>query len=172
MTWTFLIIFASLYILVCLKFARSRFENPLPNLNYAFLACFLTFFIGSRFVFENYLIWAMPFMIIGITLTGFRRAYFNAMWIIALFWAPLTCELPLFLLPTAPWTLGLLVEMYNAYIRFGNVLRLSITFLLGVAFTVLSILALTDVLGINFHRAFLRLKNFFGNLSRCLAGTF
>jgi hypothetical protein len=62
MTWAFLIIFASLYVLVCLKFARSKFVDPLPNLNYAFLACILTFFIGSRFVFENYLIWAMPFI--------------------------------------------------------------------------------------------------------------
>jgi hypothetical protein len=134
----FLISLASLLLvavslgLVYWWISKLVFRNPTFDLSVAMLLSIFALFLSYRAIPEQYLTWALPFLIILIIGGRIRKAYYWAASSVALLYAVLNCPLPFFFLPLAPWATNTLLSMVHFIWWIGS-LRFIILVALGCA---------------------------------------
>jgi len=139
--------------------SKLTFEKPFIDLAASMLACILAIFLSYRIICEQYLVWALPFIIILCIEKRVEEALYRSLSLTALAYAVTYTWIPYFLLATTPWTGDILIAMVRLVYLFrktrpdptapftpsmspGPILYT----ILGTAFSILALIMLTETL--------------------------
>ena len=90
--------------------ALKRPGASILKLNRILLAYVLAIFLSFRFVPEQFLVWALPLLVLGIAEGRIEKGIYWAASAIALLYAVTNLRLPFYFLPLYPWTRALFQE--------------------------------------------------------------
>jgi Gpi18-like mannosyltransferase len=123
---------------------RFSFKKPSLDLVLAMLLSIFAFFLSYRIICEQWLVWALPFMIILIIAKRMKLAYYWGVSIIALIYSVLNCPLPFFFLPLEPWLKSDLLSMIYAIWAVESY-RILLLAVIGCLFSLLVLLILNNL---------------------------
>jgi hypothetical protein len=127
-----------------LRISKMGFQKPAYELSAALLFCIFAFFLSFRIVDEQFLVWALPFLIILFTGTRIKTALYWVASFVALFYIILNCPLPLFFLPLSPWAANSLVAFLQI-LKSIQTIRMIVLVILGCLFSTVTIFALIQI---------------------------
>ena len=105
-----IMVFASLAI-VYWRTSKMTFKKPFINLTASMLACVLAVFLSYRIICEQYLVWALPFIIILSLEKRVEEVLHRSLSLTAIAYAITFTWIPYFLLATTPWIGNILIAM-------------------------------------------------------------
>jgi len=134
------LVFISL-LLTYRAITKFSFEKRFYSLVTAFLLCILAFFLSYRAICEQWLVWALPFLVILYAKGSVKGWLYWGASLIALLYSILNSPLPFFFLPLVPWLQDSLLTLVYAYGSFDQ-LRILLLAVLGSLFSLLMLLGL------------------------------
>ncbi len=125
--------------------AKFSFKNRNYALVTTFLLCILAFFLSYRAICEQWLVWALPFLVI-LYVGGYVKGwlYWGASFV-ALLYSVLNSPLPFFFLPLVPWFQSSLLALAYVFGTFDQ-LRIILLAVLGSLFSLLMLLCVLKLL--------------------------
>jgi hypothetical protein len=153
-----IMVFASLAI-VYWRTSKLTFKKPFIDLTSSMLACVLAVFLSYRIICEQYLVWALPFIIILCLEKRVEEILYRSLSLTAIAYAVTYTWIPYFLLATTPWIGNILIAMVRLVHPFrkprpdptapftpslspGPILYT----ILGTTFSILTLILLTEAL--------------------------
>jgi hypothetical protein len=104
------------------------------------LFCVAALLLSYRIVCEQWVIWAIPFLVILCVTGRLRKSVFLGLSVFALLYAVLNCPLPFFFLPLAPWVTDTLLGMVY-FIWSGESVRIAVLAISACLFSLLLFLS-------------------------------
>jgi uncharacterized membrane protein len=106
-----LALFVGTLLLVYWRSNKFTFKNPVIDLSMAMLFCTAALLLSYRIVCEQWVIWAIPFLVILCADGRIQKTVFAGLSAFALLYAMLNCPLPFFFLPLTPGATNTLLGM-------------------------------------------------------------
>jgi hypothetical protein len=106
-----LALFVGTLLLVYWRSSKFTFKNPVIDLSMAMLFCTAALLLSYRIVCEQWVIWAIPFLVILCADGRIQKTVFAGLSAFALLYAMLNCPLPFFFLPLTPGATNTLLGM-------------------------------------------------------------
>jgi uncharacterized membrane protein len=106
-----LALFVGTLMLVYWRSSKFTFKNPVLDLSMAMLFCTAALLLSYRIICEQWIIWAIPFLVILCVDRRIPKTVFAGMSAFALLYAMLNCPLPFFFLPLTPGATDTLLGM-------------------------------------------------------------
>lgn len=135
-----LVLFAAVLLLVYWRSSKLSFKSPVSDLSMAMLFCVAALLLSYRIVCEQWVIWAIPFLVILCVTGRVRKSIFLGLSAFALLYAVLNCPLPFFFLPIAPWATDTLLGMVY-FIWSGESVRIAVLVISACLFSLLLFLS-------------------------------
>jgi Predicted integral membrane protein len=106
-----LVLFVAALMLVYWRSSKFTFKSPVSDLSMAMLFCTAALLLSYRIVCEQWIIWAIPFLVLLCAEGRMRKTVFAGLSAFALIYAMLNCPLPFFFLPLTPGATNTLLGM-------------------------------------------------------------
>jgi uncharacterized membrane protein len=106
-----LALFVGTLMLVYWRSNKFTFKNPVTDLSMAMLFCTAALLLSYRIICEQWVIWAIPFLVILCVTARLPKTIFAGLSAFALLYAMLNCPLPFFFLPLTPGATNTLLGM-------------------------------------------------------------
>jgi uncharacterized membrane protein len=106
-----LALFVGTLMLVYWRSSKFTFKSPVKDLSMAMLFCTAALLLCYRIICEQWIIWAIPFLVILSVVGNMRKTVFAGLSALALVYAMLNCPLPFFFLPLTPGATNTLLGM-------------------------------------------------------------
>jgi hypothetical protein len=139
---------ALLLLFVYWKTSRGLFLSSPYGLISTLLLALTAIFLSYRFVFEQWFIWAIPFFVILCINGTIKLRFYWGITGIALIYSILNCPLPVFFLPTYPYTRDILVSA-QSWILSIDQFRIVLLSILGCAFSGLLLINFYHLIKLN-----------------------
>jgi uncharacterized membrane protein len=123
-------------VVVYWRSSKLTFKPPLTSLAIVALFCLAAVFLSYRIIPEQWVVWAVPFLVILCVAGYIRRGVFWGLSTFALVYAVLNCPLPFFFLPLSPWLSDSLVGMVQ-FVWLIDFLRAEVLVLVAIGFSLL-----------------------------------
>jgi uncharacterized membrane protein len=135
-----IVLFVVALLLVYWRSSKLSFKSPVSDLSIAMLFCVAALLLSYRIVCEQWVIWAIPFLVILCVTGRLRKSVFLGLSVFALLYAVLNCPLPFFFLPLAPWVTDTLLGMVY-FIWSGESVRIAVLAISACLFSLLLFLS-------------------------------
>lgn len=103
--------FIGALMIVYWRSTKFTFKNPIADLSMAMLFCTAALLLTYRIICEQWVIWAIPFLVILCVDRRIPKTVFAGLSAFALLYAMLNCPLPFFFLPLTPGATNTLLGM-------------------------------------------------------------